>query len=622
MKIIPSLVVMPCLSSVVLLLDVPAGAAPSQALHSHVPALAKSLPSLGHFPGTNHLNLAIGLPLRNQAALSNLLQQIYDPASPSYRHYLTPEEFTERFGPTEADYQAVIAFAKANGMQITATHPNRMLVDVEAAVTEVERALHVSLNTYQHPTEHRTFYAPAGEPSLDLSVPVLHISGLDSSVLPRPLNHKMTFAAPNAVPSGSGPNGAFMGNDFRAAYVPGVTLTGAGQNVGLLAFYSTFYQSDITAYETQAGLPDVPIQAVPLDGYAGFPNLANDEVSMDIDMVISMAPGVSKIYVFEGKNGNDILNAMAASNHVKQLSSSWAYGIDATTLQIFQEFAAQGQSFFNASGDYDAWVGEIWSPCDNPFITIVGGTTLTTSGPGGSWVSEKVWNWGLDHGRDGAGSGGGISTIYTIPGWQTNISMASNQGSTTMRNLPDVALTGDYIWVRYGQGQGDIYGGTSTATPLWAGFAALVNQQTAAAGQPPIGFINPALTTIGTGTNYPAAFHDIVAGNNTWSGSPSRFYAVPGYDLCTGWGTPMGQTLIDALADAKPPLLTATSAGGTLYLYWPVSPSGFALESSPDLSPGSWTPVSATPTLSDGQYSLSVQISGTNGFYRLQFPGP
>ena len=105
--------------------------------------------------------------------------------------------------------------------------------------------------------------------------------------------------------------------------------------------------------------------------------------------------------------------------------------------------AAQGQSFFNASGDDDAYTGLIPFPGDTPYITQVGGTTLTTSGPGGAWVSETVWNWG-----DGIGSGGGISTQYPIPSWQTNISMTANQGSTTMRNTPDVALTADNVYVR------------------------------------------------------------------------------------------------------------------------------------------------------------------------------
>jgi subtilase family serine protease len=196
----------------------------------HVPPVLKSLTSTGRLPGTNWLNLAIGLPLRNPAGLSNLLQQIYDPTSPNFHHYLTPEEFTSKFGPTEGDYQAVLSFARANHLQVTTTHPNRVLLDVSGSAAEVEQALHLTLHTYRHPSENRTVYAPDREPSLDLSVPVLHISGLDNYALPRPHLHATRIipgqnASRNA---GSGPSGTYMGLDFRAAYVPDSPLNGSG----------------------------------------------------------------------------------------------------------------------------------------------------------------------------------------------------------------------------------------------------------------------------------------------------------------------------------------------------------------------------------------------------------
>ena len=186
---------------------------------------------------------------------------------------------------------------------------------------------------------------------------------------------------------------------------------------------------------------------------------------------------------------------------------------------------------------------------------------MTTSGPGGSWVSEKVWNWG-----GGIGSGGGISTQYPIPAWQTNVSMTANQGSTTKRNTPDVALTADNVYVR-ADGRDYNVGGTSCAAPLWAGFAALVNQQAAITGEPSVGFVNPAIYAIGAAANYAFVFHDTITGNNTKSSSPAKFYAVSGYDLCTGWGTPAGQALINALANPEAlfimPPSGFTSAGGS-----------------------------------------------------------
>jgi subtilase family serine protease len=180
--------------------------AQTQTLHGHVPAIVKTLQPLGRLPETNHLNLAIGLPLRNRETLTNLLRELCDPASPNYRHYLTPAQFTEQFGPTEADYQAVIAFARANGRSVTATHPNRVLLDVSGSAADMERALHVTLQTYRHPTEDRTFYAPDREPTLDLDVPILHVSGLDNYALPRPrLKSVQRVSGANAAPqTGSG----------------------------------------------------------------------------------------------------------------------------------------------------------------------------------------------------------------------------------------------------------------------------------------------------------------------------------------------------------------------------------------------------------------------------------
>ena len=533
----------------VILFAVPAPAAGRQALPRHLPApMNMNLPPVDRLAGSKRLPLAIGLPLRNREGLTNLLRQISDPASPLYHQYLTPEQFTERFGPTEQDYQAVIAFAKVQGFTVTATHPNRVVLDVEGAVADIEKALQVTMRVYQHPKEARTFYAPDAAPSLDLAVPILDISGLDNYEFPHP-HHKIRplNQGANGIPNlGSGPGGAYRGNDFRAAYVPGTTLNGAGQNVGLVQF-DGYYPNDISNYIAQAGITtSVMLTNVPIDGGVAIPGPNNVEVCLDIEMIIAMAPGVGKIFVYEAPNPSpwvDILSRMANDNQARQLSCSWGGGPpDATGEQIFQQMAAQGQSFFNACGDSDAFVGDIPFPSDSPNVTEVGGTTLTTTGPGGSFVSETVWNWGGD-----IGSCGGISTFYGIPDWQQGVSMAANQGSTSMRNVPDVALTADNVWVDSDNGQGQSVGGTSCAAPLWAGFTALVNQQAAAQGLPSVGFLNPTLYAIGEAANYTSDFHDTTTGNNFSPVSPTQFAAVSGYDLCTGWGTPVGNNLINVL---------------------------------------------------------------------------
>src|ERR1035438_2541847 len=146
----------------------------------HVPAAVASLAPVGDLPGSQRLNLAIGLPLRNQGELDSLLQGLYDPASPNYHRYLTSEQFTERFGPTEQDYQAVMDFATANGLTVTVTHPNRVVLDVAGTVADIAKAFHLNLRLYRHPKEARMFYAPDVEPTVDFAVPILHISALDN----------------------------------------------------------------------------------------------------------------------------------------------------------------------------------------------------------------------------------------------------------------------------------------------------------------------------------------------------------------------------------------------------------------------------------------------------------
>jgi hypothetical protein len=614
--------------------------------------------------------------LRNQAALDALLQQLYDPASPKYHKFLTLEQFTEQFGPTELDYEQVKNFARVNGLVVTGTYGNRLVLDVTGPASAVEKAFHITLRTYRHPTEARDFFAPDTEPTVDAALPVVDVQGLSDFSRPHPKFHRLDAAqaAARATPkSGSAPDGsgAYFGNDFCNAYTPNVTLTGAGQMVGLLEF-DGFYSNDIAAYAAAAGggRTNIPIQTVLLDDFGGTPttgvNSANDEVSLDIEMAMSMAPGLAGIVVFEGNPTNgyffpdDVLNSMLSySNTVKQLSSSWSWGGEpgTTTTNIFIGMMAVGQSFFEASGDSDAYTTGATSvngvdnlsnedvPESCLYITLVGGTTLTT-GTGSSYSSETVWNWGYDSiaGRY-VGSSGGISSFYGIPSWQTNVSnMTGRGGATTNRNIPDVALTADNVYVAYGNGSSEEVGGTSCAAPLWAGFTALVNQQAVAYGKSPVGFINPAIYSLAAGTNYASCFHDVTTGSNTWPSSPNLFYATNGYDLCTGLGTPNGQNLINALAppdslgvtpltgfmasgpvggpfSGAPETFTLTNSSGAS-LNWTFANTSLWLNASPGsgtLAPGGQTTVTAS--LNSAAYSLPLGIYSANTWFTDQTTG-
>ncbi len=227
---------------------------------------------IGKMDSTTILHLSIGLPLRNLQGLHNLIQQLYDPTSPNYRHFLTPHQFTDEFGPTKQDYQGLVAFARSNGFKVTRTYSNQMLVDVTAPVATVNKAFHINMMMYKHPTENRLFYAPDVQPSVNLGIPLAAIGGLSNYIEPRPIDLIDNTTTPVNTPlTGSGPSDVgnpYMGRDFRAAYVPGVADSGRGQKVGQFQF-TDFNTSDITYYETYDSLPNVPLERVYPDGGKG-----------------------------------------------------------------------------------------------------------------------------------------------------------------------------------------------------------------------------------------------------------------------------------------------------------------------------------------------------------------
>ncbi|HXL72644.1 MAG TPA: protease pro-enzyme activation domain-containing protein, partial [bacterium] len=243
----------------------PVQAAGRQQLSGHVPIEAAQAPLIGDMPDSVKMNLAIGLPLRNPSELQDLLKKIYDPHSAQYHHFITPDEFTNRFGPTAQDYQSVLDFAKANHLQVTHTYPNRLLVDIAGTASDVKKTFHVNLRYYQRP-DGTQFHAPDVEPSLDLDTPVEHIAGLDNFKVAR-TNHTKKIGAgksfkrsaagikasgkTNQTNAGSGVSGWYQGQDFRDAYCSGVpaSLNGSGQSVGLFEA-DGFFDSDIAYYES------------------------------------------------------------------------------------------------------------------------------------------------------------------------------------------------------------------------------------------------------------------------------------------------------------------------------------------------------------------------------------
>jgi kumamolisin len=520
-----------------------------------------------------------------------LLQELYDPSSLSYRHFLTVEEFTFRFGPTPEDYDSVIHFAEANGLTVVGTSRNRVNLEVTGSVASVEQTFHITLGVYQHPTEKRTFFAPDREPTPYLPFPLWHIAGLDNYSLPHPNFVRRAQSdlsmKPNAT-TGSGPSASFLGSDMRAAYYGG-TLTGSGQSLGLLEFVGTDLADLNTYYKNVGQTNKVPITLLSTDGTptscTAVQGCDDTEQTLDMTQALGMAPGLTKLVMYIGSSDPSIFNAMATASPLNaQLSSSWTWfpADPATDNPFFQEFAAQGQNLFQASGDGGAWnsTSEIF-PADDALLTAVGGTDLQTSSAGGPWSSETAW-------VDG---GGGLSPDkFSIPSYQTATASGCSACSKTLRNGPDVSANSNftfYVCADQTACTANEFGGTSFAAPMWAGYMALINQQAAANGNPPLGFINPTLYTIGLSSNYTTDFHDITSGSNGFS-------ATTGYDLATGLGSPNGAALINALAGSS-------------------AAPGFSLSASPasvSVAQGSSATSTITSTVTGG-FSSAIALSAT-----------
>ena len=533
-------------------------------------------PLVGQLPAKQVMHFDVVLAPRDRGGLQTFVQEVNDSTSPSYHQFLTPQEFTARFGPSQKDWDALVAFAKASGFQIVGGSRDAMDLRMTGTVAAIEKAFHVTMGVYQHPAENRTFYAPDREPTVNLPFSLWHISGLDNYSIPHPMFVKKSDYAkahgisPDKVVShattGSGPSASFLGSDMRAAYYGGTALTGSGQNIGLFE-YLGYDIADLNTYYSNVGQTrTATVTGISTDGSSlscvdsrSGGDCDDTEQILDMTQALGMAPGITGLYVYVGNTDTAIISAMTVTTDAplsKQLSCSWGWTpADPSTLDpYFEKMASQGQNFFAASGDSSAWSAsnEAW-PADDANIVSVGGTDLTTSSAAGPWASETAW----------ADSGGGISPdSIPIPSWQqlSGVITSSNKGSTTLRNGPDVAANANftfYVCADQTTCTANDYGGTSFATPMWAGYLALANQQAASNGDS-IGFIDPIIYPAALGSSYSTLFHDIT------SGSCGTYSGITGYDLCTGWGSPKTTGLINLLAGSSTPTFTLSDSPSSL----------------------------------------------------------
>jgi len=544
------------------------GALMTQHLHEEVRAAR----SVGTLAQDKVLHFDMLLPVGEPEKLETFLADVYNPHSASYRHFVTPSQFTARFGPSQAAWNELLQFAKQSGFTIVSGSRDEMDLRLAGTVRSIEAAFQVKMRLYNHPTESRTYYSPDTEPTVPMQAAVWHISGLDNFALPhaRVQSRSGTTAKPLTT-TGACPGNSYCGSDMRSAYYGSGALTGAGQSIGLVEFYG-YDSADLNTYFSTAGQVNaVPVNGISTDGTSVscvYSKGCDDtEQTLDMTQALGMAPGLAQLNVYVGSSDTAILSAMsvppAGSVTGKvdaQLSCSWGWGPSdpATDDPLFKKFAAQGQSFFTAAGDSAAYTSssQYVYPADDVNVTVVGGSDLSTAGPSGPWVGETAWS-------DGGGGYFAPDNI-AIPAWQTAAissfdAHSSRAGSSSLRNSPDVAAEANFDFYVCADQQSCVenrYGGTSFAAPMWAGYMALVNQQAVQNGQSSVGFLNPTLYAIGAGSGYAQAFHDITAGSN-------GFNAVTGYDLATGWGSPNGTGLITALVGAGTPGFTLATSAST-----------------------------------------------------------
>ncbi|HEY6407932.1 MAG TPA: S53 family peptidase, partial [Ktedonobacteraceae bacterium] len=502
------------------------------------------------------ISLTVGLNLRNQAELTSYLQQITTPHSPLYHHYLNAATFAALYAPLPSSEAAVIDYLHAQGFTITATYPNRLLVDARGTVGQAEQAFQVQINHYRGQSGQQ-FYANASAPSLPGSVVpfVASIAGLDNlmqyrhkplaSGKARPALSKAN-ASPNAIicpqpgaatiPTSYTPAQIATAYDFTKLYNSG--SLGEGQTVGLLEL-DGYSPNDIALYASCFGGKNTQIQTIPIDGYNGAAGANAAEVELDMEMVLGLAPRLANLRVYEAS-----ISSLAAYNDAwarivndatPVVSTSWVFCEEAAGIAneiqqeniFFQAAAAQGQTILAASGDlgasgcYNPQTGSNTSPAvddpaSQPYVTGVGGTTLSLNADN-TYQSEQVWN---DRAIQNGASGGGVSKVWYMPSWQQGPGVA-NAYSTGFREVPDVSInadpqTGYDVYCSVGACAGGgwfVMGGTSAAAPVWAAMVALANETALKANGYQLGFLNPSLYAINhglAGTSYAASFHDIV----------------------------------------------------------------------------------------------------------------
>jgi subtilase family serine protease len=603
-----------------------------------------------------NITLILRPPAAGQAALEQLLAEQQDAASPDFHNWLTPETYAERYGASAADLDKIAAWLGSQGFAVQYTARGRDFISFSGTASQVAAALHAEIHRYR--VNGETHFANATDVSLPAAIEpmVAGVLGL----------HDFHPRAPRkqAVPNYTAADGShyLLPDDLATIYdlVPLYSFgyLGQGQSIAIVG-QSDIEASDIAAFRASWGMPPTTIQMVPAGTYPGF---TGDEVEADLDLEWAGATArfANLIYVYSDDAGysayyaidNDLAPVLSESFGLCE----YQVGLNRMGLSAFEVEAQKGNAlgitWLASSGDsgaagcdYDVAMATqglgVSLPASVPEITAVGGTEFN-EGSGGYWsggngpydgsalsyIPEMAWNDTVASGGLAA-SGGGASVVFKKPAWQTGRGVPGDGA----RDVPDVALAASnahdpYIVVSGGAAIG--VGGTSAATPSFAGIVAVLNQylvENKVQSKPGVGNINPKLYGMAAGAS--GAFHDVTTGNNIvpcQAGTPDcangqfGYTAGVGYDLVTGLGSVDAYKLIAAWGGipvtSTTTTLTATpaviTAGGSTVLTATVaaasgstSPSGTVSFMLGDLSVGA-----ATLSGSGGTASASLTIFG------------
>jgi kumamolisin len=479
-----------------------------------------------------------------------------------FRKPLSREELTRLHGADAADLAAVEAFAAARGLDVVGHDLSHRMVHVAGPAALVAQAFGVQLVYVAHPRgAHRTHVGPIHLPE-DLLPLVKGVFGLDTRPVARP--HVRASAWPMAsLGSRPGAPRPFSPLEVAELYAFPPETNGEGESIAVLELGGGYLQQDLVQYFQTLGVPMPRITNVSVAGAGNQPgnppSTSDFEVSLDVEMVGALAPGADIAVYFAPNTSYTFLQMLAQAVHdVRRnhsvITLSWAepeqgwrpMDLDAMN-EVLWEAAVLGITVCVASGDYgsssenpptDGWA-HVEFPASSPFALACGGTLLRAAG--GSIAGEVVW-----YDSSGA-SGGGASAVFAVPPYQEQAGLeprSVNPYFMAGRGLPDVAgnaaqASGFLIEI---QGQMVAVGGTSAVAPLMAALVARLNQKMGRR----LGFLNPALYQIGSGAG---AFRDVVKGNNATAPWVGGYVAAPGWDACTGWGSPNGLGLLAALEE-------------------------------------------------------------------------